>query len=118
MGRNDYLARQKIMQQAYFDAGLQMGRQQILDMMSLTLNDEKYVNKDIYGKNRLCVIVKGIGENLDKYEKAWQKDDEADYYQKKLDTALAKIYGEGLHDTFFQRYEFAAEYDYKKGKWK
>jgi hypothetical protein len=59
MGRNDYLARQKIMQQTFFDAGLQIGRQQILDMMSLTLND-----------------------------------------------------------TFFQRYEFAAEYDYTKGKWK
>lgn len=60
MGRNDYLARQKIMQQTFFDAGLQMGRQQILDMMSLTLNDEKYVRKDIYGKDRLVIVVKGI----------------------------------------------------------
>lgn len=118
MKKNDYLARQKIMQQAYFDAGVQMGRQQILDMMSLTLNDEKYVKKDIHGKDRLCVIVKGIGDYIDKYEKAWQKDDEADYYQKKMDTALAQIYGEGMHDTFFERYEFAAEYDYTKGRWK
>jgi hypothetical protein len=49
---------------------------------------------------------------------ARQKDDEADYYQKKMDAALAQIYGEGLHDTFFKRYEFAPEYDYNKGRWK
>lgn len=29
MGKNGYLERQRIERQAYFDAGLQMGRQQI-----------------------------------------------------------------------------------------
>jgi hypothetical protein len=118
MGKNDFLARQKIMQQTYFDAGVQSGRQQILDMMSLVLNDKDIMGKDVFGKDRLVKVVKGIGEYLDKYYLAWQKDDEADYYQKKMDAGLAQIYGEGMHDTFYKRYEFAPEYDYNKGRWK
>ena len=38
-GKNAFLERQRIANQTYFDAGLQMGRQQILDMMSIVLND-------------------------------------------------------------------------------
>jgi hypothetical protein len=117
-GRSDYIGKIKDAQRAGFEAGVQSGRQQILDMMTLVLNDKDIMGKDVFGKDRLVKVVKGIGEYIDKYEKAWQKDDEADYYQKKLDTALAQIYGEGMHDTFFQRYEFAAEYDYTKGRWK
>lgn len=118
MGKNDFLARQRQMQQAYFDAGLQSGRQQMLDMMSLVLRDPSIMGKDTFGKDRLLKVVKGIGECLDKYQPAWEKSDEADYYQNKLDAALAEAYGEGMHDTFFKRYEFAREYDYTKGRWK
>lgn len=118
MGKNDYLARQKIMQRAYFEAGLRSGRQQIMDMLSLVLRDSDIMGKDTFGKERLIKVVKGIGEYIDKYQGAWEKTDEADYYQKKLDTALAEAYGEALHDSFHERYEFAPEYDYQKGKWK
>ena len=34
MAKNDFLARQRAIQQAFFDAGIQSGRQQIMDMMS------------------------------------------------------------------------------------
>ena len=118
MAKNDFLARQKALQNACFNAGLQSGRQQILDMMSLVLRDPDIMGKDIFGKDRLNKVVKGIGEYIDTYEKAWQKNDETDYYQKKLDAALAEAYGEELHDSFYKRYEFAPEYDYTKGKWK
>ena len=118
MANNDFLARQRQMQRAYFDAGLQSGRQQILDMLTLVLRNPKYVGKDIFGKGRLLIIVNGIGECLDLYQPAWEKSDEADYYQNKLDAALAEAYGEGMHDSFYQRYEFAREYDYTKGRWK
>ena len=37
MAKNDFLERQKALQRACFDAGLQCGRQQIMDMMSLVL---------------------------------------------------------------------------------
>ena len=118
MGKNDYLARQRALQRGYFEAGLQSGRQQIIDMVSLVLRDPDIMGKDTFGKDRLLKVVKGIGEYIDKYQPAWEKSDETDYYQTKLDDALAEAYGEGMHDSFYKRYEFAPEYDYMKGKWK
>jgi hypothetical protein len=118
MGKNGFIERQRIERQAYFDAGLQMGRQQILDGLSVVLNDPAIMRKDVFGKDRLLTVVKGIGEFIDTYEKAWQKDDEADYCQTKLDAELARIYGKELHETFHTRYEYCKEFDYKKGRWK
>lgn len=118
MGKNDFIAKQKATQRAFFDAGVKSGRQQIIDMVSLVLRDPAIMGKDTFGKDRLIKVVQGIGEYIDKYQLAWQKHDETDYWQKELDDALAEAYGEALHDSFFSRYEFAPEYDYTKGKWK
>ena len=118
MAKNDFLERQKALQRACFDAGLQCGRQQIMDMMSLVLRDADIMGKDTFGKDRLLKVVKGIGEYIDTYQKVWERDDETDYYRAKLDEALAQAYGDGLHDSFLQRYDVAPEYDYMKGKWK
>ena len=118
MAKNDFLAKQRALQNACFDAGLRCGRQQVLDMVSLVLRDAKIMGKDTFGKERLMKVVMGVGEYIDLYNPAWQKDDETDYYRAKLDAALAEAYGESLHDSFLQRYEFAPEYDYQKGKWK
>lgn len=115
---NAYLAKQAAVNHGFFEAGLQMGRQQILDMMSVVLNDPKYVKKDVFGKDRLLVVVNGIGECIDLFQKAWERDDETDYYRDKLDALLAGIYGEGMHDTFSKRYEFCSDYDYVRGRWK
>ncbi len=117
-GRSQFIATLNAAKRSGFDAGLKSGRQQMLDMMSLVLRDPEIMGKDTFGKDRLVKVIKGIGEYIDKYQPAWEKSDEADYYQKKLDTALAQAYGDGLHDTFFKRYEFAPEYDYTKGRWK
>ena len=118
MGKNDFLARQKALQRACFDAGLRSGRQQIIDMVSLVLRDPEIMGKDTFGKDRLLKVVKGIGEYIDTYEKAWLKDDETDYYRAKLDAALEEAYGDALHDSFLKRYDFAPEFDYNRGKWK
>lgn len=118
MAKNEFLARQAATQRACFDAGLQSGRQQIIDMVSLVLRDQDIMGRDIFGNDRLLKVVKGIGEYIDKYQKAWERDDETDYYRAKLDDALAEAYGESLHDSFLKRYEFAPEFDYMKGKWK
>ena len=118
MAKNDFLARQQAMQQAHFNAGLQSGRQQILDMVSLVLRDPDIMGKDVFGKDRLLKVVSGVNDYIDKYQKAWMKDDETDYYRAKLDDALGEAYGKGMHDTFLQRYEYAPEFDYVKGKWK
>lgn len=117
-GKNSFLLKQKELQRACFQAGLQSGRQQVLDMMSIVLNDPAIMGKDTFGKKRLLAVVKGIGECIDKFQPAWEKSDDTDYYQKLLDDHLGEIYGDGLHDSFYQRYEFAPEFDYKKGKWK
>lgn len=118
MGKNGFWERQKAIQRAFFEAGLQSGRQQILDMMSLVLRDPDIMGKDTFGKDRLLKVVKGIGEYIDKFQPAWEKNDDTDYYRAKLDANLAEAYGEGLYDTFDKRYEFAPEFDYMKGRWK
>ena len=118
MGKNGFLERQRVEKQAYFDAGLQMGRQQILYMMSIVLNDPEIMGKDTFGKERLMRVVKGIGEYIDVFQLAWERNDETDYYRSKMDAVLAQIYGDGMHDTFNTRYQFCSDYDYVKGKWK
>lgn len=118
MGKNGFLERQRIERQAYFDAGMQMGRQQILDMMCVSLRDPEIIGKDTFGKDRLLKVVKGIEHYIDVFDQAFQATDETDYWRAKLDAALADAFGEGMNDTFSQRYEFAKEYDYMKGKWK
>lgn len=118
MAKNAYLAKRAEEQKAFFEAGLQSGRQQILDMVSIVLRDPEIMGKDIFGKDRLLKVIKGVGEYIDKYNLAWQKHDETDYWRDKLDAELADAYGDGLHDTFAQRYPVAPEYDYMKGKWK
>lgn len=118
MPKNDFMARQRAIQKEFFDTGVRCGRQQILDMMTLVLRDPDIMGKDTFGKERLVKVIEGIKEYIDTYNLAWQKDDETDYYRAKMDEALEKAYGEKLHDSFLERYEFAPEFDYKKGRWK
>ena len=118
MPKNNYLTKQRAAQQGFFVAGLQTGRQQIIDMLSLALRDSEIMGKDTFGKDRLLKVIKGIDYYLGLYQKAFEKDNETDYYRAKLDDCLAHAYGEELHDSFLKRYEFFPEYDYSKGKWK
>ena len=118
MAKNDFMARQRAMQRGFFDAGLQCGRQQIIDMVSLVLRDPDIMGKDTFGKDRLIKVVVGIKEYIGTYQMAWEKADETDYYRYKLDEALEQAYGEALHDSFLERYQFAPEFDYFKGRWK
>lgn len=114
---NAYLAKQAAVNHGFFEAGLQCGRQQILDMMCLSLREKEVVGKDTFGKDRLLKLIIDIGRKIDCYQKAWGKDDETDYYREKLDRALAEAFGEQLHDTFMVRYPYSNEFNYKKGKW-
>ena len=118
MAKKDFLAKQRALQQGFFSAGLQSGRQQIIDLVSLVLRDPEIMGKDTFGRDRLLKVVQGVGKYIDLYQKAWEKDDETDYYRAKLDAALAEAYGEEMHDSFLKRYEFLPDFDYSKGKWK
>ena len=112
-GKNKMLEMLEEAKRVGFRGGLESGRQQIMDMVSLVLHE-----KFGFGKDRLVTVVDGIGEYIDKYQPAWEKSVETDYYQNKLDNALADAYGDGLRDSFHKRYPYAPEYDYMKGKWK
>lgn len=118
MGKNRYLEKQKVAREVCVMAGLQSGRQQVIDMMSLVLRDPKIMGKDTFGRKRLEKIVRGIGRYMDMYQPAWMKTEETDYYRAKLDDALARAYGDDLKDSFMKRYEYMPEFDYKEGKWK
>lgn len=118
MAKKDFLAKQRALQQGFFSAGLQSGRQQIIDLVSLVLRDPEIMGKDTFGRDRLLKVVNGVGEYIDLYQKAWEKDDETDYYRAKLDAALVEAYGQELHDSFLERYEFLPEIEYKRGKCK
>ena len=114
MAKNNFLAKQRALQNGFFSAGLQSGRQQIIDLVSLVLRDPDIMGKDTFGRDRLLKIVNGVGEYIDLYQKAWEKDDETDYYRAKLDAALVEAYGQELHDSFLERYEFLPDVEYKK----
>lgn len=114
---NAFLEKQARLNKACFDAGLQSGRQQIIDMLCLALRDPEIVGKDTFGKDRLVKVIAGIGAYIDKYYLAWQKDDETDYYRAKLDAALAEAFGEEMHDSFLKRYDFLPEQNYYTGRW-
>ncbi len=118
MAKNAYFEKLAFERKFYLDVGVRMGRQQILDMMSLALRDPEIMGKDTFGKDRLLRVIKAIGEKIDYFQEAWQKTDETDYYRAKLDAALADAYGDGMHDTFEKRYEFSPQYDYNTGRWK
>lgn len=114
----NYMEQRKQWISAGFEAGITSGRQQIMDMVSLVLRDPEIMGKDIFGKDRLLKVFKGVNAYIDKYELAWTKHDETDHVQKQLDENLAQAYGGMLKDSFHIRYPYAPEYDYKKGKWK
>lgn len=118
MAKNNYLTKQRAIQQGFFRAGEQTGRQVVLDMMILALRDSEIMGKDTFGKERLLKVVKGIDKYMEKFEQAFQTTNETDYYRAKLDSALAEAFGEGMYDTFNKRYEYCCDYDYVKGKWK
>lgn len=118
MAKNAFLEKQRLEKIECFQEGVRTGRQQIMDMLSLVLNDPEYVGKDIFGKGRLLKVAEGVGVYLHYYRLAWAKHDEADYYRDKLDKALAEVYGKNLSDSFMERYETALEYDYTAGRWK
>ena len=117
MPKNTFLKKQQEMNRAFFNAGVEMGRQQAIDMMCLVLHDPGIMKKDTFAGNRLLKVIKGIGDKIDYYYLAWQKKDEADYWQAKLDADLESAFGVPLKDSFCKRYEYSPEFDYAKGRW-
>lgn len=116
--KNDYIARRNADRLECFRAGLDSGRQQMLDFIVLVLNDPKYMGKDVFGKARLLKCVEGIKDMMEEYDTAFQKQPETDYWQELMDAKLAKAFGVyKLEADFTQRYPHAARFDYERGRW-
>ena len=121
MAKNDFLARQRQREQEVFDAGLRIGRQQMCDYLTLALRDPETMGKDTFSGKRIIKVIRKINDLMCKFASAFEKCDEADYYQEKLDCALREAYGDEIKEGFFgfhDRYECVKKQDYFTGKWK
>ena len=121
MAKNDFLARQRQREQEVFDAGLRIGRQQMCDYLTLALRDKETMGKDTFSGKRIIKVINKVNDLMCKFSSAFEKCDEADYYQEKLDCALLEAYGDEIRDGFFsfnERYEIVKKFDYNERKWK
>ena len=115
MGRNDFLAKQKAVQQAVYNAGEEIGMQRMWDAIQLALRDPEIMGKDTLGRQRMEKVYKGIQKYVDGYHTAFTNAVEADYYQEKMDDALREIWGEDL-TPFRERYPQLKQYGYDKAQ--
>ena len=121
MAKNDYLSRQRAREQEVVDAGLRIGRQQMCDYLTLALRDPETMGKDTFSGKRIIKVINKINDLMCKFASAFEKCDEADYYQEKLDRLLRDAYGDEIKEGFFcfnDRYECVKKQDYFTGKWK
>ena len=120
MAKNDFLARQRQREQEVFDAGLRIGRQQMCDFITLALREPDVMRKDTFSGKRIVLVLQEVKKKMEEFSPAFEKCDEADYYQEKLDRLLREAYGDEIDDGFFafhDRYECVKRFDYTKGKW-
>ena len=121
MAKNDYLSRQRAREQEVFDAGLRIGRQQMCDFITLALREPDVMRKDTFSGKRIVLVLQEVKKKMEEFSPAFEKSDEADYYQEKLDRLLREAYGDEIDDGFFafhDRYECVKKFDYNTGKWR
>lgn len=120
MAKNDYISRKRARDQEVLEAGLRIGRQQMCDYLTLALRDQETMGKDTFSGKRIIKVINKIHDLMCQFSSAFEKCDEADYYQEKLDRALREAYGDEIRDGFFsfnERYEAVKKFDYTKGRW-
>lgn len=121
MAKNDFLARQRQREQEVLDAGLRIGRQQMCDYLTLALRDPETMGKDTFSGRRILKVFRKTNDLMNEFNRAFEKCDDADYYQEKLDALLREAYGDEIRDGFYSfhdRYECVKKQDYFTGKWK
>lgn len=96
MAVNGYLAKRDALNQALLDIGMESGKQQIMDYLTLALRDPDVVGSNIFGKERIVKVFAAI-EALDReFSDAYTVKVEADHLQEKLDRMLREVYGDEL----------------------
>lgn len=115
MAKNDYQARLKAREMTILRAGIEIGRQQMCDYISLAAHDQKVMGRALSAES-INRMLNGCASKMEEYTKAFERCDEADYVQERMDDALRDIYGENLV-KFPERYPHMKMFNYKNGKW-
>ncbi len=113
--QNDFLRKQRLMQDKCFEVGLDTATQQFFDMLCLVLNDPEIMGKNVFGAKRLLKMHTHLLDRERQFREAWGHTEESDYYQEKLDEELRRIFGDGQFAPFKERYPYCKEWDYTKG---
>lgn len=120
MPKNDFLSRQKEREHAAFEGGIRVGRQQMCDFLTLALRDPEAMCKNTFSGKRILKVLNRIEELMAEFSPAFEKHDEADYYQAMLDKLLRQAYGDEIREGFYSfsdRYD-VKKFDYQTGKWR
>lgn len=99
----NYAQRREAWISAAAEAGEQVGTQRMADLMALALNDPAVMGKDVLGPDRIKKVYARLHELQTELAKAWQKGDEQDYQQARLDRELRRIFGSDFV-PFAERY--------------
>lgn len=116
MRKSGYLQRQKARDSVLHISDTETIAQYMVDMMTLALNDPKYMGGDAFGYDRIRRIVDGVQEYYNLYKNALIAGPEADYYREKIDEALKRIIKDKEEfQDFEKRYVWIKKIKYKKG---
>ena len=105
MGRkNAFLENQKKVEDAMYNAGLQVGQQMASDMYDIVLNDPDVMGKDVIGHERIVKIRAAAENALTYFGPAYDiRNPECDVFQERLDNRLRRVWKD-LLVPFAKRY--------------
>lgn len=87
--------------------GLEMGRQQMLDMIFAVLSDKGIMKKDVFGSTRLVRVVDGLKYYIDEVYPDILGDNQNTQKQREdLDALLLSRVGKDLFAPFPERYPY------------
>lgn len=112
---NAYLKQRDERNQAFLDAGEEMGMQKMWDYIQIALRDPEVMGKDVLGRKRLEKLYKKVNELADHYKTAFTFRVDADKIQRDFDAQLREIWGEDL-STFYERYPYIRKPKYNKAR--
>lgn len=110
---NAYIKQRDARNQAFQEAGEEMGLQKLWDYVQIALRDPEIMGKDVFGRKRLEKLYTKCMELADHYKVAFTFDVEADKIQRDFDAQLREIWGEDLV-TFYERYPYLKKTRYDK----
>lgn len=116
MAKNAFLEKVQTEKRKAFEVGEEIGMQKMWDYVQMALRIHEVCGAVIFGEKQIRALYAMLMQFADEYKIAFQKNDEADYKQEKMDAILREIWGDELQ-TFYERYPQLKKFDYVSGKW-